>query len=339
MKPALTSTIVACMAGVCIGQPYFIDDFSTQKAEWLLAVDGGYLGQPTAQGNLTQSMIDQALSGSYANISGGSLNLKANTAIGRDWGAASAILNVELPENFRLTFSTVKTQFAGHQRFKFIESDPTLPLVYNSVAPVEPKHGRAVSFGVAGFASGGLNFEPTEDAPENLDSPRNSTHNVGHTYQYEIEKVFNRLIVRRDGALQFDYVSDFGLDFMNYFGVVNLQAGSTSSLDSIEIVALQEQPLPGDFNQNGTVDAADYVLWRHNDNKPIRLPNESGLNYGSVDIEDYWFWKANFGNTVGEAAVGSVSVPEPAAIMLALLALLFFSNRKLLNTGSIHRTT
>jgi hypothetical protein len=39
----------------------FSDDFSVQRPEWMLAVDGGYVGQPTLQGPLTQSMIDEAL--------------------------------------------------------------------------------------------------------------------------------------------------------------------------------------------------------------------------------------------------------------------------------------
>jgi hypothetical protein len=66
--------------------------------------------------------------------------------------------------------------------------------------------------------------------------------------------------------------------------------------------------VPGDYNNNGTVDAADYVLWR--DGGP--LANE-GASTGTVDPADYDFWRARFGATAG-ANQASAAVPEPAAI-------------------------
>ncbi len=222
-------------------QLIYSDDFSSQAPEWELAVDPGYVGQYVGlNGILTQAMVDQALAGSYANISGGSLNLKANTTIGRDWGAASAILNLQLPEDFRITFSSVKTQWAGHERFKFFESDPTIPLDYTAVTRVNPDHGRMLQFGVAGSVSGDLQYEPLEDQPQQIDFARNTAHVYGHTYQYEIEKIANRFTVWRDGSLQFDYSGALTLDFLNYMGIVNLQAGATSSIDNLEIYSIPE---------------------------------------------------------------------------------------------------
>ena len=76
--------------------------------------------------------------------------------------------------------------------------------------------------------------------------------------------------------------------------------------------------VPGDYNNNGTVDAADYVLWR----KGAALENEVET-IGENTSEDYTAWRARFGNTSGAgsgAALGAASVPEPSAIALALLA-------------------
>jgi hypothetical protein len=62
--------------------------------------------------------------------------------------------------------------------------------------------------------------------------------------------------------------------------------------------------LPGDYNGDGSVDAADYVVWRKN-------PSAFG-----GDPEGYNIWRANFGATSGSGAISSASVPEPAAALL-----------------------
>ena len=74
--------------------------------------------------------------------------------------------------------------------------------------------------------------------------------------------------------------------------------------------------VPGDYNGNGKVDAADYVLWR--DGAPLQ--NE-GETTGSTTPEDYTFWRSHFGNTSGAGAgIGSSSaVPEPTSLLLGLI--------------------
>jgi hypothetical protein len=72
--------------------------------------------------------------------------------------------------------------------------------------------------------------------------------------------------------------------------------------------------LAGDYNGNGVVDAADYVMWRDN-------PNAFGGAAG------YTTWKANFGNTLGSGSGASSEnfgvIPEPAAGLLGSLAIVF----------------
>jgi hypothetical protein len=65
----------------------------------------------------------------------------------------------------------------------------------------------------------------------------------------------------------------------------------------------------GDFNFDGTIDAADYVIWRKN--------NGSETDYGH--------WKTNFGDTIAGTG-GSVgfsggqnAVPEPSSLLMGML--------------------
>jgi hypothetical protein len=68
--------------------------------------------------------------------------------------------------------------------------------------------------------------------------------------------------------------------------------------------------VPGDYNHNGKVDAADYVIWR-NGGSPT--PNS---------LADYNTWRTNFGNHTGSGLGAQSSVPEPSVMMLAIGAVL-----------------
>jgi hypothetical protein len=73
----------------------------------------------------------------------------------------------------------------------------------------------------------------------------------------------------------------------------------------------------GDYNDNGTVDSADYVLWRNNVGQLVALDNENpgATTPGLVDGEDYDFWRSRFGATAGSGAATGAAVPEPATII------------------------
>jgi hypothetical protein len=64
---------------------------------------------------------------------------------------------------------------------------------------------------------------------------------------------------------------------------------------------------PGDYNHDGTVDAADYVVWR----------DGLGTNYTQAD---YGVWRANFGAT--STPNPAAGVPEPTSVAIALLAII-----------------
>jgi hypothetical protein len=72
---------------------------------------------------------------------------------------------------------------------------------------------------------------------------------------------------------------------------------------------------PGDFNNDGLVDARDYVVWRQNSGGP--------LNFAA--------WRSHFGMTYGSGTVGGfgTGVPEPSALlMIAGAACVLALNRK-----------
>ena len=76
--------------------------------------------------------------------------------------------------------------------------------------------------------------------------------------------------------------------------------------------------LPGDFNADGVVDAADYSVWRDALGQFADLPNDG--TPGLVSSSDYAEWAANYGATLASALS---AVPEPTAALSAALALGF----------------
>jgi hypothetical protein len=79
-------------------------------------------------------------------------------------------------------------------------------------------------------------------------------------------------------------------------------------------------PLIGDFNRDGVVDAADYVVWR-NASPGDTLPNDD--TPGIVDASDYNDWRSNFGKSglASAASLGVSPVPEPALMTLLILTI------------------
>ena len=89
--------------------------------------------------------------------------------------------------------------------------------------------------------------------------------------------------------------------------------------------------LPGDYNHDGTVDAADYVVWRSTLDQTGTDLAADGNDNGAVDAADYQLWRANFGITakLGGGALAdlprSASVPEPHSVSLLLFVVLIAS--------------
>ena len=70
--------------------------------------------------------------------------------------------------------------------------------------------------------------------------------------------------------------------------------------------------LPGDYNGNGVVDAADYVVFRKNQGSSNALPNDA--IGGLIGQPHYDQWRAHFGQSLVPAAASSTSLIAAAAM-------------------------
>lgn len=121
---------------------------------------------------------------------------------------------------------------------------------------------------------------------------------VGQTVTFEIGT--REPYVAFDGFL---FIQDDNVDLLDMFTQQDLNNG------------ILPKAVTGDYNGNGTVDAADYAVWRNGDS-----PDDTQAGYD--------LWKANFGKTGGTGSVAAAAVPEPAsALMLLAGTLLWFVGR------------
>jgi hypothetical protein len=100
------------------------------------------------------------------------------------------------------------------------------------------------------------------------------------------------------GGLDGDLVFKFGVNNGPLVTAPVTYIGSTPSVS-------------GDYNNNGVVDAADYILWRNGG--PLQNDPTAG-----VQATDFDFWRSRFGANSGSGS-GS-AVPEPAALALVGLS-------------------
>jgi hypothetical protein len=89
-----------------------------------------------------------------------------------------------------------------------------------------------------------------------------------------------------------------------------------------------------DYNHDGIVDGADYVVWRKT-NGNVAAPPGSGADGngdGTVNLADYTLWRSHYGNPSGAGSGGDLStnnVPEPTScILLTIGALLAIAPRR-----------
>jgi probable HAF family extracellular repeat protein len=93
-------------------------------------------------------------------------------------------------------------------------------------------------------------------------------------------------------------------------------------------------PIDGDFNTDGIVDASDYVVWRNLSGQAGAGLAADGNSDGVVDQDDYVVWRASFGHTAPSATNTfsgrsvNITVPEPATLAIATLLLAHFTARQ-----------
>jgi trimeric autotransporter adhesin len=106
-------------------------------------------------------------------------------------------------------------------------------------------------------------------------------------------------------------------------GLATFQSPFFTGTGLLQVGTFNISTLLGDYNQNGVVDSADYIVWRQAQAAgATTLTNRSAGITGAVGLADYDFWRSRFGLTAvtGSSLSDTANVPEPAAGLLAIIA-------------------
>ena len=208
MDIALTQSVAQTPNGPLVYQ----DDFSVSNSAWNFTL-------AETQNN------PSAIAASYGNISGGTLNLKANVDCGWDYLWSCASLGVKLPSEFAVEFSLNKLQWCGYFTVMFFKtntiSDTTFP---------------SYEANVFGNWFGDVNWvrNPTNNTV--IAHPVTSAMNDGQWYNWRIEKQNKSLIIYVNNSLQYSY---YGPLFSGgYLVFTSRYAGSTAQIDNLRIYEL-----------------------------------------------------------------------------------------------------
>jgi glucose/arabinose dehydrogenase len=104
--------------------------------------------------------------------------------------------------------------------------------------------------------------------------------------------------------------SSFGEDAVGNLYIVSYSTGSVFRINTTQL-------LPGDYNADGSVNAADYTVWRDTLGQSVTAHSGAdGDGSGVIDAGDYTLWTTNFGMSVHASSPGGGSaVPEPASAL------------------------
>jgi len=107
---------------------------------------------------------------------------------------------------------------------------------------------------------------------------------------------------------------DVGLEVNATFSIGQRVHGL--AFDTLDTAYIMAPVVDGDYNENGVVDAADYVVWRDQLGSPAgTLPNDpTGVTIGTSQFD---LWRASFSSS--GSGLGAMTVPEPTAVILMLV--------------------
>ncbi|TWT65943.1 hypothetical protein Pla123a_48540 [Posidoniimonas polymericola] len=141
---------------------------------------------------------------------------------------------------------------------------------------------------------------------------------------YGVAEVVGPLVI--DGQLQFSLAGSYAPELGDAFPLITASGGVTGDplltaapalsaglrwqvqTDATTLSLAVVEALPGDFNADGVVDAADYTVWRDNPG-------------GAYQPSDLQAWRDNYGATIAATPPTNNAAPEPgAALLLSLVA-------------------
>lgn len=126
--------------------------------------------------------------------------------------------------------------------------------------------------------------------------------------------------------LEFLFFEDTGQETMELYVATELGAFTSINEATFELLQatdlLPPEGLPGDYNDDGMVDAADYVIWRDRLGGSVLENEGAGISPGTVDGDDYDFWVTQFGNGAGSGATTLANVPEPSIVAMLVAIVL-----------------
>ena len=124
------------------------------------------------------------------------------------------------------------------------------------------------------------------------------------------------------GAGQIETISDLTLATAGTYYVRVTGASINVQLYELQLsAAALSSESSGDYNQDGVIDAADYIVWR------------KGLGT-TFTHDDYNVWRAHFGQSAGSgfAAEAHAAVPEPATVLMIIVMVVVICQRRCWNT-------
>ncbi|MBB6429842.1 PEP-CTERM sorting domain-containing protein [Algisphaera agarilytica] len=292
--------------------------------------------------NLDPIVIDSANHGMPSGLSSGqTLTLKEGGVLGMNYAVFDAELHIEgghLGDNAELAYSTVNISggTVGKQMRALLGSTVNITGgVIGSDYSANAYSDTHISGGVIGGAfrahSGSdVNISGGEFTGRFLALDDSHVRFFGSAF-YVDGVLIDGLALGETVSIDQRNVELAGVlaDGSDFSFMLNTESNNQNPADLFRedaLITITLTQVLGDYNLNGTVDAADYTVWADNFGSTTNLAADGNGN-GIIDAADYTVWQDNFG--AGNAsALSLLPIPEPGTLALLGLGLPMMLRRR-----------